>query len=219
MYGRGTASIAEQMGISTDEAAKIISDFFDTFPKVQDFVQQSQEFARDYGFVQTAWGRKRRLPDMQLDPIEVTDENGNHVDNKTYGKYYQLMKKSYGLTGRKKVIELAATEGYTIKDNTGYIKQAERQCVNSIIQGSAADITKIAMIRIANDPEMQRLGYKLILPVHDEILGVCPEENAKEVATRLEHMMVHIVDGKFDIQMKTDIEVTHKWYGEGIDWK
>ena len=73
------------------------------------------------------------------------------------------------------------------------------------------------MIKIYNDEELKRLGYHLIIPVHDEVLGICPKENAKEVKNRLEDIMVHIVDDFFKIPMKCDIEVTERWYGEGIE--
>lgn len=236
MYGRGTASIAELLNISPKEAQGLINDFFKQFPKVKEFVDFAQSFARDYGFVQTAWGRKRRLEDMQLDPIEMKCKRGattanfnpldfdadvedDEVPDDVYFKYLKLMNKAYGREAKDKVRQLAAEEGYEIIDNGGKIADAERQCVNSIIQGSAADMTKIAMNTIYRDEELRRLNYKLIIPVHDEVIGTCPQENAKAVAERLEHIMIHIVDGIFTIQMKTDIEVTKRWYGEGIDYK
>lgn len=236
MYGRGVPSIAEQLKISTQEAQKIIDDFYTEFSKVKEFVDFAQSFARDYGFVETAWGRKRRLSDMQLPPIEIkpciksysdnfdpfafgnTDlPQDDYVPNEIYKKYWTLLNKARGKQQQQNVKELAAQEGYTIKDNRGFIKDAERQCVNSIIQGSAADMTKITMIKIFNDAELNRLGYKLIIPVHDEVLGICPRENAKAVRDRLEYIMVHVVDDKFEIPMKCDIEVTERWYGEGIE--
>ena len=237
MYGRGVPSIAEQMKISTQEAQKIIDDFYAEFPKVKEFVDFAQTFARDYGFVETAWGRKRRLSDMQLPPIEIkpciksysdnfdpfafdTTElipQDDYVPDEVYRKYYTLLNRARGRQQQQKVKELAEQEGYTIKDNRGFIEDAKRQCVNSIIQGSAADMTKLTMIKIFNDEELNKLGYKLIIPVHDEVLGICPRENAKAVRDRLEYIMVHIVDGKFKIPMKCDIEVTERWYGEGIN--
>lgn len=236
MYGRGVPSIAEQLKISTQEAQKIIDDFYTEFSKVKEFVDFAQSFARDYGFVETAWGRKRRLSDMQLPPIEIkpciksysdnfdpfafgnTDlPQDDYVPNEIYKKYWILLNKARGKQQQQNVKELAAQEGYTIKDNRVFIKDAERQCVNSIIQGSAADMTKITMIRIFNDTELNRLGYKLIIPVHDEVLGICPRENARAVRDRLEYIMVHVVDDKFEIPMKCDIEVTERWYGEGIE--
>lgn len=237
MYGRGVPSIAEQMKISTQEAQKIIDDFYAEFPKVKEFVDFAQTFARDYGFVETAWGRKRRLSDMQLPPIEIKPciksysdnfdpfafdatesiPQDDYVPDEVYRKYYTLLTRARGRQQQQKVKELAEQEGYTIKDNRGFIEDAKRQCVNSIIQGSAADMTKLTMIKIFNDEELNKLGYKLIIPVHDEVLGICPRENAKAVRDRLEYIMVHIVDGKFKIPMKCDIEVTERWYGEGIE--
>lgn len=237
MYGRGVPSIAEQMKISTQEAQKIIDDFYAEFPKVKEFVDFAQTFARDYGFVETAWGRKRRLSNMQLPPIEIKPciksysdnfdpfafdatesiPQDDYVPDEVYRKYYTLLNRARGRQQQQKVKELAEQEGYTIKDNRGFIEDAKRQCVNSIIQGSAADMTKLTMIKIFNDEELNKLGYKLIIPVHDEVLGICPRENAKAVRDRLEYIMVHIVDGKFKIPMKCDIEVTERWYGEGIE--
>ena len=237
MYGRGVPSIAEQMKISTQEAQKIIDDFYAEFPKVKEFVDFAQTFARDYGFVETAWGRKRRLSDMQLPPIEIKPciksysdnfdpfafdatesiPQDDYVPDEVYRKYYTLLNRARGRQQQQKVKELAEQEGYTIKDNRGFIEDAKRQCVNSIIQGSAADMTKLTMIKIFNDEELNKLGYKLIIPVHDEVLGICPRENAKAVRDRLEYIMVHIVDGKFKIPMKCDIEVTERWYGDGIE--
>lgn len=237
MYGRGVPSIAEQMKISTQEAQKIIDDFYAEFPKVKEFVDFAQTFARDYGFVETAWGRKRRLSDMQLPPIEIKPciksysdnfdpfafdatesiPQDDYVSDEVYRKYYTLLNRARGRQQQQRVKELAEQEGYTIKDNRGFIEDAKRQCVNSIIQGSAADMTKLTMIKIFNDEELNKLGYKLIIPVHDEVLGICPRENAKAVRDRLEYIMVHIVDGKFKIPMKCDIEVTERWYGEGIE--
>ena len=233
MYGRGVNSIAEQMNITKEEAQQVINDFYKQFPKVKEFVEFAQENARTYGFVETAWGRKRRLPNMQLDPIEITIENPNlistfnpldfsstentEVSDEVYYKYLRLMNRAYGREAKEKVKQQAKAEGYKLVDNGGYIADAQRQCVNSIIQGSAADMTKIAMIKIHNNERLKELGYKLIIPVHDEVLGVCPRENAKEVRDILEYIMVHVVDGKFEIPMKTDIECTYRWYGEGIE--
>ena len=235
MYGRGIASIAEILNINIKDAQAIVDDFYEAFPKVKQFVQDSQDFARDYGFVTTAWGRKRRLPNMQLDLIEVkrnttaisdsfnpldfsqTVNEDDEVEDEVYYKYLKLMNRAYGKEAKQRVKDLAKQEGYDIIDNGGYIADAERQCVNSIIQGSAADMTKLAMNKIFRDEELNRLGYKLIIPVHDEVLGVCPKENAKAVAKRLEYIMIHVVDGFFAIPMKTDIEVTERWYGENIN--
>lgn len=234
MYGRGVASIAEQLNISTPEAQQIVDSFFQEFPRVKEFVEFAQENARQYGYVETAWGRKRRLPDMRLNPIELEihdsslldtfnpfdfdDEVTSEVSDEVYYKYLSLMNKAYGRKAREEVKELALSEGYKLTDNGGKIADAERQCVNSIIQGTAADMTKIAMIKLYRNERLRELGYKIIIPVHDEILGVCPLKNAREVREIVEHIMVHVVDDKFTVPMATDIEVTERWYGEEVNY-
>ena len=233
MYGRGVPSIADQMHISPKEAQQIIDDFYTGFPKVKQFVEFAQEFASEYGFVETAWGRKRRLDDMMLDPIELKpnmtaasasfnpldfgDEISDEVSDEVYAKYLRLSNRAFGKEQKQRVKELALEEGYTLIDNGGKIADASRQCVNSIIQGSAADMTKLAMIAMYRDKELNDLGFKIIIPVHDEIIGLCPRENAAAVRDRLTYIMVHIVDDKFKIPMKCDVEVTERWYGEGIE--
>lgn len=236
MYGRGSASIAEQMGISKKEAEKVIQDFFKSFPKVAEFVIYAQSSARELGYVETAAGRKRRLPDMQLDPYEITpvqtatsanfnplfddedddDFDPDYVPDEIYYKYANLMDKAWGRNRKEKIKAQALEEGYKIVDNGGKIADAERQCVNSIIQGSSADITKTAMLNIFRDKELKELGFKLLLTVHDEVIGMCPRENAKQTSERLSRVMIDAAKGIISLPMKCDVEVTEIWYGEPI---
>lgn len=237
MYGRGSASIAEQMGISKKEAEKIVSDFFVGFPQVADFVTNTQRMAAELGFVETAWGRKRRLPDMQLEPYEFTpiqsatsatfnplfDEDDEeefddtYVPDEIYCKYTSLLDKAWSRDKKEKIKAQAKAEGYIIKDNGGFIADAQRQCVNSVIQGSSADITKLALIKLHKDEMLTKLGYKSLLTVHDEIIGMCPKENMKEVAKEMSRVMINAAAEKILVPMKCDVEVTERWYGETIN--
>lgn len=238
MYGRGSGSIAEQMGISKKEADKIIADFFKQFPRVADFVLSSQQLARDYGYVETACGRKRRLTDMQLEPYEITcvasaksanfnplfddeDEEDeidlSFVPDDIFEYYVEKMEKAWSRQAKEKIKEEALAEGYKIVDNGGKIADAERQCVNSIIQGSSADITKMAMVDIFRDEELRRLDFKLLLTVHDEVIGTCPIENAKVAGERLSQVMINAAKHVIAVPMKCDVEVTDRWYGEPME--
>lgn len=236
MYGRGASSIAEQMGISKKEAEKIISDFFVGFPKVGKFVVDSQANARDYGFVETAYGRKRRLPDMQLEPYEFKpvqsaksanfnplfdDEDEefdeNYVPEEVYLKYSALLDKAWSHSKKEQIKQQAKEEGYIIKDNGGFIADAQRQCVNSIIQGSSADITKSAMIKLHHDLVLKELGFKLLLTVHDEVIGMCPRENVAKVSPRMSEVMINVAAERISVPMSCDVEVTERWYGEQLD--
>ena len=73
------------------------------------------------------------------------------------------------------------------------------------------------MIKIANDPELNRLGFRMLLQIHDELIGECPRENAKEAGTRFKYLMEHAMDGILSVPSKCDLEYTERWYGEEIE--
>lgn len=95
MYGRGAASIAEQIGKPIQEAQKIIDNFYNSYPRVKEWMDKTLEDARVNGYVEDMWGRRRRLPDIQRPLVEVkysdpdrvvTDGNFNPLIGST-GKY------------------------------------------------------------------------------------------------------------------------------------
>lgn len=233
MYGRGAKAISEQLNCSTKEAQKIVDQFYDSFPKVKKWMDKVLVNARKYGYVETAWGRKRRLPDVQLakydfellsggpstfDPLNFDEDQGEvEVDPAVVRKYTQLLDKTWGGKEKRDIIMRAREEGIKITDNGGKIADAERQCVNSIIQGSSADMTKLAMVAIHNDQRLKELDCHLLLQVHDEVICECPEANAKEVAERLTALMVGAAKEKIRVPMKCDAEVTYVWYGEALE--
>ncbi len=81
---------------------------------------------------------------------------------------------------------------------------------------SAADMSKLAMIKVGNDKRLKELGFKLLIPVHDELIGECPIENAKECAERFAYLMNIAPMDKFTIPMSCDVEITYSWYGESV---
>jgi len=87
--------------------------------------------------------------------------------------------------------------------------QARRQAVNTVIQGSAADVIKLAMLRVYNSPELARLNAKLILQVHDELLLETPEANAPAAAAELSRLMQGVVS--LAVPLKVDV-------GQGRNW-
>ena len=233
MYGRGAKAIAEQLNCSTKEAQKIVDQFYDSFPKVKKWMDSVLNGARRYGFVETAWGRKRRLPDVQLlkyefellsggpstfDPLNFDDDQGEAtVDPAVVAKYTRLLDKTWGGKEKRDIIMRAREEGIKITDNGGKIADAERQCVNSIIQGSSADMTKLAMVAIHNNERLKELDCHLLLQVHDEVICECPEENAKEVSELLTSLMIGAAKERIRVPMKCDAEVTRVWYGEALE--
>lgn len=128
LYGITAFGLASRLGIPRSEAKELIDGYFESFPKIRQYMTGSVENAREQGYVVTKMGRRRYLPDIN---------SKNPV-----------------------------VRGY-----------AERNAINAPVQGSAADVIKVAMIRIWD--EMQRLGLKskMIMQVHDELnFDVVPEE-------------------------------------------
>lgn len=235
LYGRGINSVAEQLNTSTRKAQEIQDKIFKGFPAIQQFEENSKQMARDNGFVTTLWGRKRRLPDLQLpkyefdfsqkqndnfNPLDFDDVDNDAIDAENYQlelKYTALLDKAWGKQQKDIIKAKAREEGIEIKDNGGYIADAERQCVNSRIQGSAADMSKKAMLAVGNNPRLKELGFSLLIPVHDELIGQCPIENAKECSKLFAKLMSEAAIDRLEVPISCDVEITKQWYGESID--
>lgn len=231
MYGRGAASIGEQLGISVDEATKIYNSFFQMFPSVKKFIAEEQAKCRKNGYITTIWGRRRLLPDMMLPKYEITAEEGyvsnfdpldfsggsqSGLDEKTKRYWWNKMDKAWGWKKRAEIVAEAKKQGIIIKENDLKISDAERQVVNSIIQGSAADMSKLAIVKIANDDLMKKWDFHIQILVHDEIIGECPRQYAKDVAKRLSQLMIEASNDKLDIPMKCDATISDRWTGDEI---
>jgi DNA polymerase I-like protein with 3'-5' exonuclease and polymerase domains len=120
---------------------------------------------------------------------------------------------------KAQIKEQAKKEGILIIDNGGKIADSTRQCVNSRIQGSAADLTKLAMIRLNNNQELKDLGFRLLIPVHDEVIAECPEENIKQCSELLAKTMSAAAEEILKMPIKCDVAITKCWYGEEMKIK
>lgn len=239
LYGRGTPSVAEQLKCSVEEAQAIKDSVFQGFPAIKQFEEGSLEMAHDYGYVTTVCGRKRRLPDLQLDEFEFKWKDGvaPYTDPLDFSKeqmdipipqerinYYvkkleYAEKHTFGGTRKREIFEEGKEEGIWIIDNGKKIADSTRQCVNARIQGSAADLTKLAMIELHRSKRLKELGFKILIPVHDEIIAECPKENAWECSQLLAETMSKAAEKILEMPIKCDVEITEQWYGETIDGK
>ena len=111
------------------------------------------------------------------------------------------------MTGRRRL-----TPDITSSNNQ-LRSQARRQAINTCIQGSAADIIKLAMIAVENDPELQRLGAKLLLQIHDELVLETRPEVAEEAGKRLAHLMSSVTPGGEQLSVPLLVD-----WGIGRDW-
>lgn len=229
MYGRGVASIAEQIDGTIQDAQKIVDDFYTGFPKIKKWIDETYVKAKTLGYVEDMWGRRRRLPDIQLPKYEVLykDEDSTSIEfnpilgtlnivkkevNPKIVKYEQLLQEAKDRKTVDIIKNNAKKEGITINDNGGFISRAERQCVNARVQGGAATMSKKAMIKVYHDEELKKLGFRLMLAVHDELIGECPVENAEKVADRLCDLMKSSALPECVTPFKCDPTIENVWY-------
>lgn len=232
LYGRQIASIAEQLNTSVKEAQHIYDKVLASFPELAKFIQESQDMARKYGWVSTIWGRRRQLPEMQLPLYEFSYTDGvpvdfdpladDDVEISTEVPYEQCkqwtieLMKARGFRQKQQIMDRIKSQGVSIVDNSLKVTDAERQCVNARVQGSAADLTKLAMIELSNNKELRDLGFKMLIPVHDEIIAECPKENSARCAELMSEMMLKA--GKdLEVPLKCDVDAFYHWYGEVLD--
>ncbi len=140
IYGISVFGLAERMNVPRSEAKELIDGYFETYPQIKAYMDESIEIARRNGYIETILGRKRYLPD-------INSRN-------------------------------AIVRGY-----------AERNAINAPIQGSAADIIKMAMVKIFQRFQAEHIRSKMILQVHDELnFSVYPEEKEKVQRIVIEEM-------------------------------
>ena len=229
-YGKGIKSIAEDLGVSVQKAKKIYDKVMEECPGLKNVMMESQENAYELGFVETIWGRKRRLPDMSLPKYEFKyigsgdenfdplsdDEDDNELDPELCEYYENAMDNAWGFEKKLQIKEEARKDGIQIFDNTGKIAEAERKCLNSRIQGSAADQSKMALILISKNKRLKELGYRPLIPIHDEIIGEAPAKNAVEAGKIVSDLMVETAKD-LSVPFKCDVVLMEHWYGKEYD--
>lgn len=219
IYGRQAKAISEQIGESKEYAQQIIDMFYDSFPQVKQYMDSRLDFTRENGWTKTVWGRKRRLPDLNLPDVSVLDLKTKEPlnDHLLVQQATQEMKSAgWKVSDKKEVENRWRKQGILVKDNSGFIADAERQVLNSEVQGTAADITKVAMLRISQNKRLREIGFRIIVPVHDEIIGEAPKEHAIEARDLLEKIMIEASAEKISVPMKVDTTISTGWYHEDL---
>ena len=160
MYGMGPYGLASRLEISQEEAEMFIINYFANYPKIQEFMAQSQGFARENGYVTTLLNRRRYLPDI-------------HSDNRRVREF------------------------------------AERNAINTPIQGTAADLIKVAMINIFHRLKEQKLKTKMIMQVHDELVFEVPEKEVDTVEKLVRSEMENAIE--LSVPIKVDVGIAKNW--------
>lgn len=222
-----------------EKAQKIKDKVYTAFPKIKPFEEASHQMVRERGFVTTLWGRKRRLPNYNLHPYEfynvkkvkVDKQHPNkapkdhspfgieRIDDNVLDAEYFVKKLSKGNYKQKQAFieKLLVDENIEIVDNNSRIAAAGREIVNSRVQGSAADMSKLALIKIYNDEELHKRDAYSIIPVHDEILIETPLRYARYVKKRFANDMETAAKPTLTIPISCDVVSSDRWYGEELD--
>lgn len=161
VYGISSFGLGENIGISRKEAGEYIKKYFETFPGLKKYLDGLVESAKDKGYSETYFGRRRPIPELK---------NSN------------FMTRSFG----------------------------ERVAMNAPIQGTAADIIKLAMISVWKTLRERNLKSRLILQVHDELLIEGPEQEASEVNNILTECMEKAAD--LAVKLEISVDTGKSWY-------
>ena len=166
IYGQGAHALSRQLKISFPEAKEFIERYFQRFSRVREYLDSMVTFAREHGYVQTIFNRRRYIP-------ELRDRNFNI--------------RAFG----------------------------ERTAANSPIQGSAADLIKVAMIRIHHVLAARRLNAKMLLQVHDELVFEVPGPEVDDVSALVKNEMEHAAD--LSVPLVVDLGSGENWLATKMD--
>ena len=161
VYGIGAFSLAKDIGVSNKEASTYIKNYLSHYSGVDEYMKNVVEKAKQDGYVETMFGRRRYLPELT---------SGKHI------------LRAFG----------------------------ERVARNMPIQGTAADIIKIAMVKVNDRIKREGLKARLILQVHDELIVEAPQEESEIVAKLLQEEMENAVS--LDVPLTADAAIGKTWY-------
>ena len=160
IYGLSAHGMTRQTNLNYQESNLFINEYFEKYPKINDYINSTKQSALDNGYVETLSGRRRYIP-------EITHSN------------FQVR------------------------------NAAERMAINMPIQGTAADILKIAMIKIQSQITGNKLNSKMLLQVHDELIFECPEDEISEIKDILDKLMTNSLE--LLVPLKIEYKIGKEW--------
>jgi DNA polymerase-1 len=161
LYGMSAFGLADSLQIPQKEARNLIDDYFSGFPKINEYIEKTLQFAQEHGYVETLLGRRRYIWDI-------------------------------------------------LSSNAILRKASERNAINAPIQGTAADLIKIAMIRISNAIKENRLKSKMCLQVHDELVFDVPKIEVEILTNLVEKNMSSVL--QLSVPLLVDIKWGKNWF-------
>ena len=205
MYGISAHSLAEQFGITLQEAEQIYVDFLDAYPRMAQWFKETNDHADKYGFVETAYGRKRRF----IGHTEIARQY-KAIDQRIKAV---VKADSYDLRNDKRIPYSLKKGMYEVRGDYGRV---QRMSINARIQGSSADIMKLAMVKCFEHLQTKGEDWKMLGTIHDEILFEIPATATKEEIEELADVQKNAVS--LSVPMKVDVEISKRW-GCGVSFK
>lgn len=160
MYGKGAFSLSKDLNIPVREAEAFLKTYLNTFPRVDGYMQDCITHAKENGYVETLFGRRRPLPELASSNFQVRSSG-------------------------------------------------ERMARNTPIQGTAADIIKLAMVHVWERLRREHLQARLLLQVHDELIVEAPEEEVEQVSRLLREEMEQVV--QYSVPLTAEVGVGTTW--------
>jgi DNA polymerase-1 len=160
VYGISAFSLAQDIGVYTNEAKAYMDAYLDKYHGVRDYMKNIVEVAKSQGYVSTLYGRRRYLPELKSSNFNM---------------------RSFG----------------------------ERVALNMPVQGTAADVIKLAMVNVYKRLKSEQLSARLILQVHDELIVECPGEEAERVQQILTEEMENVA--KLAVPLIAEAHIGHSW--------
>ena len=241
-YGRSTVTIGEQLfgdnpnmteEDRTKAAQKIYDGVMNSFSGLRDFMLSAQARCAKLGYTETILGRRRHNPDMMLpefefkpmqgyvnpdvDPLDIsTLENRDAIPQRIVDELTRRFK-GYKYWGEiVKATKELADQKIRVINNRNKLQEASRKVVNSIIQGSAAELTKMAILKLEHNERWKEIGGRFIIPVHDELIVEVPIEHREEGEKLLKESMESAGDF-LPFPIYCDVTTTYRWYGLEVD--
>lgn len=186
-YGKTVHGLAADWGITKEEAEETLDAWYRDRPEVKEWQLRTQALAQQKGYVCTMMGRYRRLPDA----LVPSNNNDNAMGQKN-------------------------SNNQPSSSNKAAMGHALRAAINTPIQGSAADVVMMAMLKLWRSEVLKKLGWKLLLQIHDEVILEGPKECVDEAMQEVRHCMENPFDNvglkKLLVHLDVDAKSADTWY-------
>lgn len=231
-YGMQMKTIAKSLKCTTEEAQVIYDKVLKGFPGLRKAQENAAREAHEKGYVSNLWGGRRYFKVMLHDDYEFHYREGNNPEFDPYHpresiasgnavnpvkskEWCNKLSKMKRWKDKEQFIEELKNKGIEVEDYAYKKKKESTKLLNAAIQGSAAAMSKLAMIAIDRDERLKKINTYLLLMIHDEVICECPRQYLAEAVKYIKEDMTQCVTG-MPVPFLADAENSDCWYGKEI---